>query len=225
MHGDVAVRNFSTKRKATMANRRLTIFATALILVTGCSAESTVSPEIQDFVGSWSVLTEVWTSVADPTTSQDNLLLPQEASESYMVFYDDHDVLLVTHYVDTTATVGGAPLGVESFFDVLEWCVDVAPHKKHDDIGHNHERECEAAGPTDLIIDEFAQPTSTNLGEIVLQFTRSGENMTLTGLAQANLEYEFDPLVGDEPATLVITLESVILDIERPDVVRCVTAC
>ena len=200
-----------------MANRRLTIFATALILTTGCSAESTVSPEVQDFVGSWLVLTEVWTSEGTGA-SQDNLLLPQVASASYIVFYDDQDVLFATHFVDTVATVGGAPLGVESDFSVEDWCVSVEDDD-HTEIGHAHSTECLAAGAADMIIDEGGSD------EIILQFVRNGDNLTFTGAAQANLEYEFDVLVGDEPATVVITLESIILDIERPDVVRCVTAC
>ncbi len=200
-----------------MANRRLTIFATALILVTGCTADSTVSPEIQDFVGTWNVLTEVYTSVATGA-SQDNLLLPQVASVSYIVFYDDQDVLFATHYVDTVATVGGAALGVESDFSVEDWCVSVEDDD-HTDIGHAHSTECLAAGAADMIIAEGGSD------EIILQFIRGGDDMTLTGAAQTNLEYEFDPLVGDEPATLVVTLARIILYIERPEFVRCVSAC
>jgi hypothetical protein len=125
--------------------------------------------------------------------------------------------LFVTHYVDTVTTGGGPLLPVESDFSVEDWCVDV-PDEHHRDIGHAHLLDCQAAGPADMILDEDGPD------EVILQFTRSGDDMTITGLAQANLEYDFGSGTA-EPATLFVTLESVILDIERPDVVRCVSAC
>ena len=200
-----------------MANRRLTIFGTALILTTGCTAESTVSPETQEYVGTWNVISEVYTSVATSTLSQNNLLDPDSATVSYMVFYDDNDLLFLTHYADTLPTAGGTPLGVDSDAFVFSWCVIIAPHTGHKSIGHDHSTECGAASATQMIIDEFGTD------EVILDFVRNGDNMVLRGAAQANLTYDFGSGTA-EPATVEIVMERIILVVERPDVVRCVSA-
>jgi len=189
-----------------MTNRRLTIFALTLALMTGCSAETTVNPEILDLVGTWNVLSEVYTRTSDGAT-QDNLVAPLEASVSYIVFYDDNEVLFVTHYVDTLDATTGGPLGVESFFDAEAWCVQLADDA-HDDHSHA-EADCQGATAANEIIYDEGGPN-----EVFLTFSRNGDNMTLTS-NDLSVTYEFDPLLGDEAATFVITMERIILEIER----------
>ena len=198
-----------------MTNRRLTIFALTLVLMTGCSAASTVNPEILDLVGTWNVLSEVYTRTSDQVT-QDNLVAPLEASVSYIVFYDDNDVLFVTHYVDTLDATTQEPLGVESFFDAEFWCVQLTDDD-HDD--HNHaELDCQGAtAANEMVIDEGGSD------ELFLTFSRNGDNMTISS-NDPSVTYEFDPLVGDEAATFVITMERIILVIERPDL-TCSGSC
>jgi len=225
MHGDIAVKNFSMKRKATMTNRRLTIFASTLVLMTGCSADTTVNPEILDLVGTWNVLSEVYTRTSDGFI-QDNLDDPLEASESYIVFYDDNDVLFVTNYVDTLDATTGDDLGVESFFDAFAWCVQLADDDHRD---HFHARDdcLSADDPADLIIDEGGSD------ELFLTFSRNGDNMTISSnLTSAPPVVAGDPRIpimydfgaGDEAAMLVITMERIILDIERPPL-TCPGSC
>ena len=208
-----------------MTNRRLTIFALTLALMTGCSADTTVNPEILEFVGTWNVLSEVYTRTSDGAM-QDNLDAPLEASVSYIVFYDDTDVLFVTHYVDTLDATTMEPLGVASFFNAEEWCVQLADDD-HDDHFHARDDCLSAAGPADLIIDEGGSD------ELFLTFARNGDNMTISSnLTSAPPVVPGDPRIpiaydfgaGDEDATLLITLERIILEIERPDL-TCPGSC
>ncbi len=193
-----------------MRNRRLTISALALTLMAaGCSADSTVNPEILDLVGTWNVLSEVYTSVATGAT-QDNLVAPEPASVSYVVFYDDNDVVFLTHYVDTS---------VESLFEIIPaqletgaWCVALA-EDEHED--HDHSLDCAAADADDLIFDEGGP------NELFATFSRNGDNMTISSDA-ANIMYDFG--LGAVPATLVLTMERIILEIERPDL-TCTGRC
>jgi len=206
-NSDIAVRNFSMKRKATMRNRRLTIFPLAIILMTGCGDERAVEPEMIDMTGTWLVQTWSITQVASPQTSVNPFTTapvgrPDAATDSGLYFYDDGTLLTIINYPDTVKTNTPPPpdeiMLDASAYPVNTWCVSAAAN----------EFFCELALAGEILIDEG------DTSEETWTFVRNGDDMTLTAIA--GFTYDFGS--GAEPATFIQTLDRVLVDYDRPNI-------
>ena len=212
-----------------MTNRRLTISALALILMTGCGEERGLNPELLNLVGTWEAATFVVTQVAAPMTVVD-VLSPAPAggdvTAADFFFYDDGTFLQILSFPDTADAVSGAALSVREYevtdFEVfgtgdllstqifrLRGDGDALDFTAEADLIANVEAACGSTvgtnatgGPTSpclVIVFELGETD-----EEVLTFTRSGDDMTFTGTV------EFDFGAGDEDATLSLNMDRII---------------
>lgn len=181
-----------------MRNQRLTISALALILVTGCGDAVSISQEMLDLRGTWLVAT--WSVMQDaaPNAVVDLLAdLPAGGgvTDAGLYFYDGGTLLSIVNFPDTAhATLPSTTLDA-SVYTLSTWCLASAANVDF----------CAIAEDGDLVIDEG------DADEQIWTFTRNGDDMVITGAA----EYDFG--TGDEPATFVMTLDNIILDNPRPD--------
>jgi hypothetical protein len=212
---DIAVRNFSMKRKATMRNRRLKIFPLAIILMTACGDSTAIEPEMIDMTGTWLVQTWTVTRVSDGL--QVDMLADTSAggggvTDSGRYFYDDGTLLGIVNFPDTAAT-NQSVLPDSTFLDASEyplqtWCVSAV-----DDIEF-----CTDATSTNEIIVDAADADSP-----VWVFVRSGDDLTLNAdtTTAGGPAYLYDfagaPVDSLEAATFVQTLDRVLVDYGRCD--------
>jgi hypothetical protein len=229
MQGDIAVRNFTTKRKATMRNRRLIISALALLVITGCSGEDRgLNPEILGMIGSWDATTLGFTQVAAPNTVVDAFSAGAGAAQvrdQKLYFYDDGKILIITTFIDALAI--DPDYEVIDPFEVFMMGENVSTlsyrmRTANDGVALDFEiyaaliADIEAAcgntagtgsggGPTapcNVIVFEIGHASDQE----VLTFTRNGDNMTINGV----VTYDFG--AGDEPATMNLVIERFIPD-------------
>ena len=182
-----------------MRNTRLTIFPLAMILMTACGDTAATEPEMLDMTGSWLVQTWIVTQVAAPMTVVDVFNPPsgRVLTDAGRYLYDDGTLLSINNFPDTVRT--GTEPPDEIFLDASEylvntWCVALAA-----DVSF-----CEGAAVDELIVD----PGGTD--ELTWTFVRNGDHMTINGAD----EYDFG--AGDEDATFVMTLDRIIVEVNRP---------
>lgn len=203
------------KRKATMRNRRLTIFPLAIILMSGCGDESSTAPEMLELIGTWQIATWSVTQVAAPMLVVNPFVTAplggtDPITDGTLFLYDDGTLLSIFNFPDTAAT-NQSVLPDSTFLDASDypvntWCV-FASGEIFDSFCLKKDGEVAAAG--ELVIDHG------DTDEQIFTFVRNGDNMTLTG--GPGVLYDFggaDP----EPATVMMTLNRVIIDYDRPNI-------
>ncbi len=204
------------KRKATMRNRRLTIFPLAIILMSGCGDESSTAPEMLELTGTWQIASWTITQVAAPMTVVNPFVTPPEGgtdpiTDATLFLYDDGTLLSILNFPDTAATnqsvLPDSTFRDASDYPVNTWCV-FAAGEVFDSFCLKKDGEVAAAG--ELVID------NGDTDEQILTFVRNGDNMTLSG--SDGVEYDFGFAAGEEPATVMMTLNRVIIDYDRPNI-------
>ena len=199
------------KRKATMRNRRLTIFPLATILIAGCGDDSiAVQPEMLAMTGTW--LVQTWTitqvgggmTVVDPFTTAP-VGRADPVTDSGLYFYDDGTLLSIINFPDTLTTNQPAPPADPITMDSSEYPVDTWCVSTDAD-----ELFCQLALAGEMLIDEGQSSEET------WTFVRNGDNLTLNGVT--GVTYDFG--TGSEPATFTMTLDRVLIDYNRPPVVE-----
>ena len=199
-----------------MRNRRLTIFPLAIILMSGCGDEASTAPEMLELIGTWQIASWTITQVAAPNLVVNPFVTAPEGgtdpiTDGTLFLYDDGTLLSIFNFPDTLTSNSALPGGDQIFLDASEypintWCV-FATGEIFDSFCLKKDGEVAAAG--ELVIDHG------DTDEQILTFVRNGDNMTLTG--GPGVLYDFggaDP----EPATVMMTLNRVIIDYDRPNI-------
>jgi hypothetical protein len=202
------------KRKATMRNRRLTIFPLAMILMSGCD-ESSTAPEMLELIGTWQVASWTITQVAAPMTVVNPFVTAPVGGaapiiDAALYLYDDGTLLSIFNFPDTLTSNSALPGGGQIFLDASEypinsWCV-FAAGEVYDSFCLK--RDGEVPGATEFVID------AGDNSQQILTFVRNGDDMTLSG--SDGVVYDFGG--GAEPATVMMTLDRVIIDYDRPNI-------
>ncbi len=203
------------KRKATMRNRRLTIFPLAIILMSGCGDESSTAPEMLELIGTWQVTSWTITQVAAPMTVVNPFVTAPEGgtdpiTDGTLFLYDDGTLLSIFNFPDTLTSNSALPGGDQIFLDASEypinsWCV-FAAGEVYDTFCLK--RDGKLPGTDEFVID------AGDTDQQIWTFSRTGDDMTLSG--SDGVEYDFGS--GAEPATFMMTLDRVIIEYNRPNI-------
>ena len=205
------------KRKATMRNRRLTIFPLAIILMSGCGDESSTAPEMTELIGTWQITSWTITQVAAPMTVVNPFATAPEGgtdpiTDATLYLYNDGTLLSIFNFPDTLTSNSALPGGDQIFLDASDypvntWCV-FAFGEVFDSFCLK--RDGEVPGATEFVID------AGDNSQQILTFVRNGDDMTLSG--SDGVLYDFGLGAGAEPATVMMTLVRVIRDYDRPNI-------
>ena len=130
-------------------------------------------------------------------------------TDATLFLYDDGTLLSIFNFPDTIKT-NTPPPPDEIFLDASDypvdrWCVFAAGEVFD---AFCLKRDGEVPGAAEFVID--AGDTSQQ----ILTFVRNGDDMTLSG--SDGVLYDFG--AGAEPATVMMTLDRVIRDYDRPNI-------
>ena len=199
-----------------MRNRRLTIFPLAMILMSGCD-ESSTAPEMLELIGTWQIASWSITQVAAPGAVVNPFVTAPEGGADFITdaalyLYDDGTLLSIFNFPDTLTSNSALPGGDQIFLDASEypinsWCV-FAAGAVYDTFCLK--RDGELPGTDEFVID------AGDTDQQILTFVRNGDTMTLSG--SDGVEYDFGFAAEEEPATVMMTLNRVIIEYDRPNI-------
>ena len=203
-----------------MRNRRLTISALAVVLLTGCGADSGLDPELLELVGSWEVASWTFTQVAAPNAVEDAFGTAGGVRDAQFYFYDHGEILTTIFFTDPLVdpAYGTIAFEVIAAGDTIDFDTSMGGLGGNEvDVITDVNAFCGTDGevivdPDPLIDGDVIAPCTLLLvgrstsGQVAWGFDLSGDDLTIDGPAL----YIFAGAVED--ATFELVMDRFILD-------------